>query len=192
MTIALLCVLLITLVLAAPLEASLSLTLGEQLSGQLRLSVWGMPCRWVFRTGAQGGKLRLLVRGGTHRQGEHPAAPPDDRAQTALGAVVRSNHARHLLRRGVQLEHGCLEVRLALGDAARTARLTGLAAVVRELLPGRIGLRVVPDFWSDHSTLGGEATLRTRAGVLAAAALLGWAAWMMEKRAHASPAPAAP
>lgn len=192
MTIALLCILLMTLLLAAPLEASLRLTLGEQLSGQACLRIWGCPCRWVFRTGAQGGRLRLLVRGGMHLRAEHPAAPPDNRAQLVLGAVVRSNHARRLLRRGVQLEHGRLDMRLSLRDAAHTAWLTGLAAVARELLPGRVTVRVTPDFWHGHSTLGGEAALRTRAGVLAAAALLGWAAWIREKHAQASSAPAAP
>lgn len=181
----LLWVLLVAALMATPLEIYVALSAGRGATGQVQLHVWGIPLRWAFRTEQEGGRLRLMVRGGRIHTGEHqaPTIAPG-RAKVWLGALLRTDQARKWLFGGVQLTHCEGSLRLALSNAARTAMVSGALAMLSQWLPDTLRLRVIPDFWGGSSAFSLRLGLFTRLGTLTVTAALLLAAWAGERREH--------
>lgn len=177
--------LLLTAMLATPMELQLALNAGEGVSGQARLCLWGVPLRWVFRTQREKRHVRLLVRGGRVHTGEHQAAAPSSqRAKVWAGMLLRTDKARRLFFGGIRLTRCDAWLRLAWKDAAKTALLAGALASLGACLPEVARLRVTPDFWGEHSAFSLRLGLFLRLGTLAATALLLLAAWAGERKEH--------
>lgn len=171
--------------LATPLELSLALSVGEGATGQARLSVWGIPLHWAFRTHQEGGRLRLMVRGRRLHTGEHQAQPiTSARVKVWLGTLLRTDKARKCFFNGVHLTEGDVKLRLALSDAAKTAVLSGALTTLGGWLPDTLHLRVIPDFWSEHSAFSMRLALATRLGTLVLTAVLMLVAWLGERAEH--------
>lgn len=167
--------------LATPLRLEAAAGITEQLSGQACLHIWGVPVRWSFRTSQADGRLHMLVRGCRVEAPEHPAPPVDaSRAQVVLGTLLRTDHARKLLRQGIHLQRLHVQALLALQDAGKTAVLCGMLNLLNGLLPRRVVLNVQPDFWSSHSAFTLNLALETRLAVLVEAAVLTAVAWLDE------------
>ena len=101
-------------------------------------------------------------------------------AQVVLGTLLRTDHARKLLRQGIHLQRLHVQALLALQDAGKTAVLCGMLNLLNGLLPRKVVLNVQPDFWSSHSAFTLNLALETRLAVLAEAAVLAAVAWLDE------------
>ena len=122
----------------------------------------------------------------THRPQQTRPAPPVNPTQlkVLLGTLLRSDHARRMLLRGVHLRQGMLQARLSLRDAAKTALVCGAANLVQTFFPGKLQTEVLPDFWSGHSAFALRLNLEVRLGTLVGAALLTLAAAVLEALEH--------
>ena len=181
MTGVLLALWLLAALLITPLELELQAALADSLTGQACLRIWRVPLHAGFRTSRAGNGLRIWLRGQRLDTPERPAPPVNPtRLKVLLGTLLRSDHARRMLLRGVHLRQGMLQARLSLRDAAKTALVCGAANLIQTFFPGKLRTEVLPDFWSGHSAFALRLNLEVRLGTLVGAALLTLAAAVLE------------
>lgn len=183
-------ILIVLLLLATPVEIVAVGQWRGDASALLTVRVWGLPftLRTRTRRTRAGHRITILPR----RQGERPHDAPPERVRSGLillGALLRSNHGRAILWRGVRRVD--VAARLSLSDAARTAVASGALSGTFRTLPQevrrRIHLRVTPDFFAQGGQVSGKCILFFHLGTLLAAAALLLSATMLEAKEHAAP-----
>ena len=117
---------------------------GELPQAALGLTIWGVRLgrRFALRRDETG---RLYLEGDGVRALAAPSGPALKRPLRALRALGRANHARALLRRGVQKEALLLETAVRCPDAGQTALLTGLLRALGAAQP-LLDIRALPAF----------------------------------------------
>lgn len=163
--IGLVALILIYALLIAPVTVRLDVALGPGAEAVIAPSIWGLGGEWRFRF-ADHRLIRLDRRGRAHPLrlgGSGGPRPP-------LPAIRRALRLLELRRLDVALS-------VSLGDAARTALLSGALGSLWSALPcpwrRRARLRVRPDF------LGGQGGVRARCMVFARLGTLLFAALML-------------
>lgn len=182
--------LLVWVLLITPVEITAAGQWRGDASATVTVRVWGFPITLRTRTQRTPAGHRLIIL--PRRRGERPHDAPPERVRGGLillGALLRSNHGRALLWRGVRRVD--LAVRLSLSDASHTALASGALSGAFRTLPKavqrRIRLRVVPDFFAQGGQVGGKCILFFHLGTLLAAAALLLSATLLEAREHAAP-----
>lgn len=169
---AVLLLVLLTLVLLCrlPLTLSASLTHREETRLQLRYAISGHQREWRFALIRTSSGHQLMV---AYRDGRtHPAKriAPESPVGHMLSLLRHSERSRQYFLRHIHLER--LDGLMLIGthSAAGTALLTGAARSLAVLIPpawhSRIRLRVVPDFFGEHTSLKARCIIRLHLGTL--------------------------
>ncbi|MBQ8556329.1 MAG: DUF2953 domain-containing protein [Clostridia bacterium] len=159
------------LLMITPITLQADVYAHEGVQARILLRFWGLSRTWRLRLvrTAQGHRLILAGQEGPPKP-MHAGDIHGSRAERILGALRRADKARSFLLRHIQLRSLDALVQLRTGDAARTAILTGALRSACCLLPSpwqrRMHLRIVPEFFREHSTLQTRCILFFRLGTI--------------------------
>ncbi|MCH5288076.1 MAG: hypothetical protein J1E43_11725 [Christensenellaceae bacterium] len=184
-----LALLMLYLLLITPVTLRLDLRLAGETDVLLAARLWGLGpnLRFRLRRTEQGHRVFRVDKKG--RETPLKAAPsPGKPAMTALRTILRGDHARQLLFRGITLLRLDAAVNVSLGDAARTALTAGTLQSLWRALPcawrRRARLQVRPDFLNGRGSLQARCIVFFHLGTLILTAALLLLSLRMERSAH--------
>lgn len=168
-------------VMIAPVKIRFSLLWYGKADIDLHTRIWGLPLKQQLSMTPD----ELIHMLPDQKQAEDNAVR---RELAALGTMLRTDFARHYLKRHMQIVQLDALIRLSMQDAARTAIVSGMlhwaAQAVYSLAKGRARIAVVPAFFAEHSSAEVRCILFFRLGHMIIVGMAALAAWMLERREH--------
>lgn len=182
--------LLILLVLLTPVSLRLDARYVQHLSFQAAVRVWGLGPDLRFRVEktAQGHRLFRVDQKGGLRPVRSASAPSARPSHAMLRALLRGDHARRLLLRGISLQQLDIALTVSLDNAARTALTAGTIQGLWRALPARwrrkARLQVRPDFLNGQGGAQARCMVFFHLGTLMLTAVMLLMSFAAERMAH--------
>lgn len=171
------------LLLIAPVRVRIDIAWQGGLQADCWARVWGLPLGGSLRIGDGRGRMLPALSGGMPVEGDAVR-----RALADVGAVLRGNLARRTMMRHLRVMQLDACLRIGLGDAARTAVLTGamqqFARWAHVITRGKARLLAVPAFAQEHTSAEARCIVFFRAGHMIPVLTAALASYLMERREH--------
>lgn len=156
---------------------------------QVRIFLWGVGINLRFRMlRAEAGRQVLFIDRHDHARPIRARPGQVRQGVSLLRAFFRSDTARRLLLRHIDLQSLQIAFRLGLANAARTAVLTGAIQVLQQMVPERMRKRICvyarPDFVREETLTQARCIVFFHLGTLLITAAMALAAYWLERRAR--------